>query len=104
MLNFYPECATFSQNVTQVRIFRARGGNDMKKLTIRQARQALSHLDQLLAAEGEVMITRRGEAIARLVQINNKKRQIPSHHDLRDSMPRMRRGSEELIREDRNAR
>jgi len=76
----------------------------MKKLTIRQTRQALSHLDQLLEAEGEVMITRRGAPIARLIQIDNKKRPIPSHKDLRDSMPRMRRGSEELIREDRDAR
>jgi len=76
----------------------------MKKLTIRQTRQALSHLDQLLEAEGEVMITRRGAPIARLIQIDNKKRPIPSHKDLRDSMPRMRRSSEQLIREDRDAR
>jgi antitoxin (DNA-binding transcriptional repressor) of toxin-antitoxin stability system len=76
----------------------------MKKLTIRQTRQALSYLDQLLEAEGEVMITRRGAPIARLVQIDSKKRPIPSHKDLRDSMPRMRRRSEELIRQDRDAR
>jgi len=75
----------------------------MRKLTIREARQALSHLDQLLAAEGEVTITRRGEAIARIVALG-KKKAIPSHRDLRGKMPRMRRGSEKLIREDRNAR
>ena len=75
----------------------------MKKLTIREARQSLSHLDRLLATEGEVMITRRGEAIARLTQIN-KKRPIPSHQDLRARMPRMRTGSEKKIREDRDAR
>jgi len=76
----------------------------MKKLTIREARRALSHLDRLLSIEGEVMITRRGEPIARLVEISNKKRPVPSHKDLRESMPRMRRGSEKLIREDRDAR
>jgi antitoxin (DNA-binding transcriptional repressor) of toxin-antitoxin stability system len=75
----------------------------MRKLTIRETRQALSHLDRLLAAEGEVTITRRGEAIARIVALG-KKRAIPSHQDLREKMTRMRRGSEKLIREDRDAR
>ena len=75
----------------------------MKKLTIREARQALSHLDRLLSGEEEVTITRRGEAIARLAPIR-KKRSIPSHGDLRESMPRMQKGSEKLIREDRDAR
>jgi antitoxin (DNA-binding transcriptional repressor) of toxin-antitoxin stability system len=75
----------------------------MKTLTIRETRQALSHLDDLLSLEGEVIITRRGKPIARLTQIIHKKRPIPSHKDLRDSMPLMRRGSEDLIREDRDA-
>jgi len=75
----------------------------MKKLTIREARQSLSHLDRLLAVEGEVMITRRGEAIAQLVQVG-KKRPIPSHRELREGMRRMRKGSEKIIREDRDAR
>ncbi len=75
----------------------------MRKLTVRETRQALSRLDRLLSAEGEVTITRRGEAIARIVGLE-KKRAMPSHRDLREKMPRMRRGSEKLIREDRNAR
>jgi len=75
----------------------------MKKLSIREARQSLSHLDRLLAAEGEVMITRRGEAVARLTQIG-KKRPIPSHRDLRRRMPPIRKGSEEVVREDRDLR
>jgi len=75
----------------------------MKKLNIREARQSLSHLDRLLAVEGEVMITRRGEAIARVVQIAQKK-SIPSHKKLRERMPRLRKGSEKMIREDRDAR
>ena len=73
----------------------------MKKLTIRGSRQLLSHLDRLLADEGEVMITRRGEAIARLTQIE-KKRPIPSHQDLRRRMSLMRKGSERVVREDRD--
>jgi len=75
----------------------------MRKLTIRETRQALSHLDRLLAAEGEITITRRGEAIARIVALG-KKRAIPSHRDLREKMPRMRKESKKLIREDRDAR
>ncbi len=75
----------------------------MKKLTIRETRQSLSHLDRLLSGEGEVTITRRGEAIARLTPIR-KKKSIPSHQGLRESMPRMRKGSERFIREDRDAR
>ncbi len=75
----------------------------MKKLTIREIRQSLSHLDRLLAVEEEVMITRRGDPIARVVQLG-KKRSIPSHRDLRDGMKRMHKRSEALIRQDRDER
>lgn len=75
----------------------------MKKLTIRQARSSLGKLDRLLAQEGEVTITRRGDEIARVVPVG-RRRPIPSHAALRRSMPRMRRGSERLIREERDAR
>ena len=75
----------------------------MKKLTIREARQSLPHLERLLEAEGELMVTRRGEPIARLMPINSK-RPIPSHRGLREQMARLRKGSERLIREDRDGR
>ena len=75
----------------------------MKKLTIRQARQSLGNLDQLLAENGEVTITRRGQEIARVIPVGGRKT-MPSHARLRRSMPRMRRGSERLVREDRDAR
>ena len=73
----------------------------MKKVSVREARQALSRLDQLLSAEGEVTITRRGKPVARLVPMD-RKMPIPTHQDLRSDMPRMRKGSERLIREDRD--
>jgi antitoxin (DNA-binding transcriptional repressor) of toxin-antitoxin stability system len=73
----------------------------MKKLNIRETRQSLSRIDQLLGAEGEVTITRRGKAVARVISVG-KKRPIPSHKDLRMDMPRLRKGSEHLIREDRD--
>ena len=75
----------------------------MKKLSIRQARESLGNLDRLLAEEGEMTITRRGEEIARVVPVAGRK-PIPSHAALRRSMPRMRKGSERLVREDRDAR
>ncbi len=75
----------------------------MKKLTIRQVRESLGKLDELLAKEGEMAITRRGDEIARVVPVGGRKA-MPSHAALRRSMPRLRRGSERLIREDRDGR
>ena len=75
----------------------------MKTLSIREARQALSHLDQILATEGEVTIMKRGKAVARVVQLG-KKMPVPSHRDLREKMPLIKKGSEKLVREDRDAR
>lgn len=75
----------------------------MKKLTIREARQALSHLDRLLGIEGEVTITRRGDPIAKVVQVG-RRRPIPSHRDLREGMKRMHKGSETVLRKDRDER
>lgn len=74
----------------------------MKSLTIRQARQALSHLDEILTEEGELTITNRGRAVARIITIGE--RPIPSHRDLRLQTGRMKKGSEKLLREDRDAR
>jgi prevent-host-death family protein len=75
----------------------------MKKLTIREARQSLSHLDQILEVEGEVTITRRGREIARVVPLGRHPT-MPSHRELRRKMSPMAKGSEELVREDRDAR
>jgi len=75
----------------------------MKKLTIRETRRSLSHIERLLEVEGEMTVTRRGHPIARLTPINHK-RPIPSHQELREKMPKMRRTSEKLVREDRETR
>jgi prevent-host-death family protein len=75
----------------------------MKQLNIREARQSLSQLEKLLAEEGEITITRRGEPIARVVPVSPL-RMIPSHQDLRQKMPRMKKGSEALIRAERDLR
>ena len=75
----------------------------MKHITIREARQALSRLDQVLEVEGEVTITKRGKAVARLVHLG-KKIVMPSHSDLRGKMKRMKHDSVKLIRQDRDGR
>ena len=73
----------------------------MKQLTIRQMRNALTRLDQITAEEGEIVVTRRGRPVARLLPIRARRR-MPSHRDLRASMPRLRVGSEVLVRQDRD--
>ncbi len=73
----------------------------MKQLTIRQMRTALTRLEQITAEEGEIVVTRRGRPIARVLPVPSR-RPMPSHRDLRASMPRLRVGSEVLVRLDRD--
>lgn len=75
----------------------------MKKLSIREVRQELAQLDKLVSREGEVVVTRRGQPIARLLPLRSKRR-MPSHADLRASMPRLKKGSEKYVREERDER
>lgn len=75
----------------------------MKKLSIREVRKELAQIDRLVAREGEVTVTRRGRPVARLLPLRDKRR-MPTHADLRASMPRLRSGSEALVRADRDER
>jgi prevent-host-death family protein len=75
----------------------------MKNLSIREVRRELAQLDDLVAREGEVVVTRRGKAIARLLPMRSK-RGMPSHADLRASMPRLKKGSEKHLRAERDER
>jgi len=75
----------------------------MKSLTIRQMRAALSRLDQVVGQEGEIVVTRRGRALARVLPMRPR-RTLPSHADLRARMPRLVVPSEVLVRQDRDAR
>jgi prevent-host-death family protein len=75
----------------------------MKSISIREVRKELAQLDALVAREGEVMITRRGQPIARLLPLRSKQR-LPSHAELRASMPRLKRGSESYVRTERDER
>jgi prevent-host-death family protein len=75
----------------------------MTQITIRQVRAVLARLDEELAQKGEIVITRRGRPLAKIVPIREP-RAVPSHRDLRARMSPLNRGSEELVREDRDAR
>lgn len=78
----------------------------MKIINIREIRQELGRLDDLLAREGEVILTRHGKPIARMLPIAPKSGtlRLPSLKWLRDKMVKQEIGTEVLIREDRDAR
>ncbi len=75
----------------------------MRTLSIREVREALRDLEQLVASEGEVTVTRHGRPIARILPIKPT-RKMRSHAALRNSMPRLTTPSEVLVREDRDTR
>ena len=75
----------------------------MKNLSIREIRRELAQLDKLIAREGEVVVTRHGQPIARLLPLRSTQR-MPSHADLRASMPRLKQGSEQHVRSERDER
>ena len=82
---------------------RSYGGKLVKELNIREMRASLGQLDALIAAEGELVIRRRGEPIARVLPMRPQ-RCLPSHADLRQRMPRLQAPSADLIRNERDER
>jgi len=75
----------------------------MKTVSIRELRRVLARLDDVLEREGELLVTRHGRPIARVVPARAA-RAMPSHASLRAAMQRLSVGSEALVREDRDAR
>ncbi len=76
----------------------------MRTLSVREMREAIGHLDKLVEEEGELLIVRHGKPIARVFPVQSSKKAMPSHADLRKSMPRIDMGSEILLRLDREER
>lgn len=70
----------------------------MRQISIREMRALLPRLDEVLAREGELVITRHGKAIVRLGEMAR----MPSHRELRVSMRLLSVGSEVYIRQDRD--
>ena len=75
----------------------------MKELSIREMRASLGQLAELVATEGELVIRRRGEPIARVLPMTNQRRP-PDHADLRRRMPLLETASADLISVDRDER
>ncbi len=75
----------------------------MKAISIRKMRSELGHLGQLVDEEGEVVVTKHGKPIARLLPLKGA-RPMPDHAPLRSRMPILKTPSSGLIREDRDER
>lgn len=74
----------------------------MNTVTLAEAKTHLSHLlDQVEAGE-EVVITRRGQAIARISPVKKPKHPIKSLAEFRSRMPSWRKSSAELLQEMRD--
>jgi len=80
----------------------------MKTLTIREAREGLSHPDQMFADSDEVLVVCRGEPVARILPVTPtleaRKKAFRSLAVFRATMPYQDIPSEILIREDRDSR
>ncbi len=72
----------------------------MREMSIRELRDSLSSIGEIVERDGEVLLTRHGRPVVKLVAVNPC-RTAPGHADLRANMPRMAIPSEELIRADR---
>lgn len=75
----------------------------MRTVTIREAREGLSHPEQLFAGNDEVIVTRRGEPVARILPIHPR----PSLASLREflaSQAVQTVPSEALLAEEREER
>lgn len=75
----------------------------MKTLTIREFRANIGHLNQLVEQSGEMIITRHGEPILRLLPIHAKFER-PDHNELRKKMAFLTIPSSQYIKEDRDDR
>lgn len=64
-------------------------------------RNAIGHLDKLVNAAGELIITRHGEAIARILPITGK-RIRPSHKELHKLTKKLTHSSEKILRDMRD--
>lgn len=75
----------------------------MRTLSIREIRAELGRLDEMVQREGEVLVTRRGVPVARLLPVRRTRRR-PNHAELRAAMPRLVTASEDWVRLDRDER
>lgn len=75
----------------------------MRTMTIRKIRESIGQLEEIVSESGEIVITKRGAPIARIIPIAGA-RIRPSHADLRQRIPPLATPSSELIRAERDER
>ena len=75
----------------------------MKTLTIREAREGLSHPEQMFADSDEVLVMRRGEPVARILAVEPKRR-ARSLRAFLESQPMQTVPSEAILAEEREDR
>ena len=68
----------------------------MKELNVREICASFSPPAELLEAEGELVLSRRGQTIPRVLPIKRRPK-APSHVDLRKRLPQLHTSSAELI-------
>jgi len=79
----------------------------MRKINVRELRQHIGSLLDAVTAGEEIVITRRGNPVARLLKADTEKQdshRFPSRHELRAMLSPSKRPSTDLIREIRNER
>jgi prevent-host-death family protein len=76
----------------------------MKQVGIRQARQELPDLIDRAEAGEEVVITRQGRPVAKLIAAPKDRKPLPSLADFRGRLGRSGRPAVQLVREERDAR
>ncbi len=77
----------------------------MQKVSVREARQHIGQLLSAVSAGDEIIITRRGKPVAKLVTINDDDElRFPDRHEFRSNLPLSKQSSTTLIREIRDER
>lgn len=75
----------------------------MKHVGIKQAREVLPELVHRAEAGEEIVITRQGKAVARLVAATRRPKALPPLKEFRDSLGMSGTPAVRLIRDERNA-
>lgn len=76
----------------------------MKTITIREAREGLSHPEQLFAEDDEVVVTRHGEPVARILPVGKPRPKIRSLAAFRASQQPLTPPLSQTVAEDREER
>ena len=76
----------------------------MKTMTIREAREGLSHPDQMFADSDEVLVVRHGEPVARILPVEPRKKAFRSLRKFLESQPVQTVPSEDLLADEREDR